>query len=137
MFSPHPGGRQMTVAILARLLYRPLIGSVTGASAALVIACTPATGMPGMRADLGGSRPAGQVSTAASVGPVIEVSNGCAGQNAEAETATGAPGFVYEIWIGCGGIGFARSTDGGAHFSTPVTAPGSGGASWDPSLAVA
>src|SRR5215475_8611808 len=46
------------------------------------------------------------------VGPVLEVSRGCQGQNAEVEQAVDYP-YVYEVWIGCGGIGFARSTDGG------------------------
>jgi hypothetical protein len=73
----------------------------------------------------------------ASVTPAAEVSRGCAGRNAEVETATAAPAYVYDVWIGCAGIGFARSADGGRHFGTPVTVPGSRGASWDPSLAVA
>jgi hypothetical protein len=66
---------------------------------------------------------------------IIDVSQGCAGQNAEVEEATAAPGFIYQVWIGCGGIGYARSTDGGATYSTAVEMPGSGGA-WDPSVAV-
>jgi hypothetical protein len=89
-----------------------------------------------MRADLAASR-APHVAAAASVSPVTEVSKGCAGRNAEVVTATGAPRYVYDLWIGCGGIGFARSTDGGLHFGTPMTAPGSQGASWDPAIAVA
>jgi hypothetical protein len=44
---------------------------------------------------------------------------------------------VYATWIGCGGIGFARSTDAGGHFGAPVTVPGSAGDSWDPAIAVA
>ncbi len=126
------------MATRVRLLSRPIMKSVTGASAALAIACSPAAGMPGMRAGLGTPRPAvAHVSTVAGVSPVTEVSKGCTGQNAEVETAAGAGGFVYDLWIGCTGIGFARSTDGGLHFGKPVTAPGSRGASWDPSLAVA
>jgi hypothetical protein len=66
---------------------------------------------------------------------VTEVSNGCARQNAEVEQATGAPDYVYEAWIGCGGEGFARSTDGGAHFQAPITLPDSSGSD-DPALAV-
>jgi len=126
----------MTVTIRARFITRPVIGSVAGASAVLAIACSPAGGTSGMHADAAAStRP--HVSTAASVSPVVEVSQGCAGRNAEVETAAAAPGYVYDLWIGCRGIGFARSTDGGLHFGKPVTAPGSPGASWDPSLAVA
>ncbi|HEV2373374.1 MAG TPA: sialidase family protein [Streptosporangiaceae bacterium] len=72
---------------------------------------------------------------------VIDVSQGCSGGNAEVEAATAAPDYVYDVWIGCGGIGFARSTDGGATFSKPITVPGSVGSqirqSWDPSVAVA
>jgi len=48
---------------------------------------------------------------------VTQVSH-CPGQNAEVETATSAPHYVYDLWIGCGGIGFARSTDGGPHWRT-------------------
>jgi hypothetical protein len=70
------------------------------------------------------------------VSPVTEISRGCSGTNSEAEAATGAPSYVYDLWIGCGGIGFARSTDGGGHFRAPVRMPGSAGG-WDPSIAVA
>ena len=66
---------------------------------------------------------------------IINVSQNCAGQNAEVEEATAAPSFIYQVWIGCGGIGFARSTDGGGTYSAGVEMPGSGGA-WDPSIAV-
>jgi len=69
-------------------------------------------------------------------GPVIDVSSACAGQNAEVEQAVAPPHYVYEAWIGCGGEGFARSTDGGAHFSTPITLPDSSGSD-DPAVAVA
>jgi hypothetical protein len=67
---------------------------------------------------------------------MIDISSGCAGGSAEVEEATAAPGYVYADWIGCGGIGFARSTDGGLHFSKAVTVPGSPGDSWDPAIAV-
>ena len=122
------------MAARAPVRSRPIVGTVIGASAILAIACSPAGGMSAMRADLATSR---APHAAAAVSPVTEVSKGCAGQNAEVETATGAPNYVYDLWIGCAGIGFARSTDGGLHFGKPVTAPGSRGASWDPSLAVA
>ncbi|MBO0706357.1 MAG: hypothetical protein J2P39_13615, partial [Candidatus Dormibacteraeota bacterium] len=69
------------------------------------------------------------------VGPVNEVSRGCGGQNAEVVQATGAPDYVYEAWIGCGGEAFARSLDGGAHFRSPITLPDSS-RSDDPALAV-
>jgi hypothetical protein len=71
------------------------------------------------------------------VGAIREVSAGCRGQNAEVEQAVDqARSYVYEAWIGCRGIGFARSTDGGRHFKKPITLHDSSGA-WDPAVAVA
>jgi hypothetical protein len=70
------------------------------------------------------------------VGPVIDVSSACAGQNAEVEQAVAPPHYVYEAWIGCGGEGFARSTDGGKTFGKPITLPDSSGSD-DPAIAVA
>jgi hypothetical protein len=75
-------------------------------------------------------------------GPITDISAACAGQNAEVEQAVDpARGYVYEEWMGCGGaIAFARSTNGGRTFGTPIVLPGSTGSnagSWDPSLAVA
>lgn len=72
------------------------------------------------------------------VGGISQISNGCAGSNAEVEQAvdTANGNYVYEAWIGCGGIGFARSIDGGVTFSAPMHIPGSTGA-WDPTVAVA
>jgi hypothetical protein len=78
--------------------------------------------------------PAFAVSSGA--GPVTDVSSACAGQNAEVEQAVAPPHYVYEAWIGCGGEGFARSADGGAHFSKPITLPDSS-QSDDPAVAVA
>jgi hypothetical protein len=69
-------------------------------------------------------------------GAIREVSR-CPGQNAEVEQAVDETrDYVFEEWIGCNGIGFARSTDGGEQFSRPIVLRGSGGA-WDPALAVA
>jgi hypothetical protein len=105
-------------------------------------AATPAaTATPRYRAGAG---------TGLRAGPVTEISRGCAGQNAEAEQAVDGR-FVYVAWIGCGGIGFARSTNGGRSFDRPVLVPGSAGHGsymsgiasgipkygWDPSVAVA
>ena len=83
------------------------------------------------------------------VGPVLEVSRGCAGQNAEVEQAADYP-YVYEAWMGCRGIAFARSTDGGHSFGHPRGVPGSAvpgvlrvgsffipKKGWDPAVAVA
>jgi hypothetical protein len=69
------------------------------------------------------------------VSPVTQVST-CGGYNAEVEQAVGKPHYVYEAWIGCGGEGFARSTDGGLHFQKPITLPESSGSD-DPAIAVA
>jgi hypothetical protein len=75
------------------------------------------------------------------VGSLWEVSRGCQGGNAEPIEAVAPPAFVYVAWIGCGGIGFARSRDGGFHFGKPMLVPGSRSSgsrsSWDPSLTVA
>lgn len=70
------------------------------------------------------------------LGPVNVVSTGCSRDNAEVVSAVGKPDYVYEAWIGCGGEGFARSTDGGLHFQQPITLPDSS-QSDDPALAVA
>jgi hypothetical protein len=70
------------------------------------------------------------------LGPVRVVSAGCSGPSAEVVSAVGKPDYVYEAWIGCGGEGFARSTDGGLHFHKPITLPDSS-QSDDPALAVA
>jgi hypothetical protein len=76
-----------------------------------------------------------------SVGPISVVSAACAGQNAEVEQAVDRSlGYVYEEWMGCSGIGFARSTDGGATFGAPISLPGAAGSNvnaWDPVVAVA
>jgi hypothetical protein len=64
------------------------------------------------------------------------ISAGCAGNSSEVEEAYGPPGYVYAEWIGCGGIGFARSADSGRHFGPPVTIPRSKGMSWDPAITV-
>src|SRR5881296_165390 len=73
--------------------------------------------------------------------PIAEVSQACdSGQNAEVEQAVDATlGYVYETWMGCRGIAFARSTDGGLTFDTPISVPDSTGSnynSWDPAVAV-
>src|SRR5437764_15042696 len=74
------------------------------------------------------------------IGPVSDISASCAGQNAEVEQAVDPKlGYVYETWMGCRGIAFARSTDGGLTFATPISVPDSTGSnynSWDPAAAV-
>jgi BNR/Asp-box repeat protein len=80
-------------------------------------------------------------SATSSVGPVTDVSSACPGQNAEVEQAVAPPRYVYEAWIGCGGEGFARSVDGGLHFSNPIMLPDSASSNStftdDPAVAVA
>ncbi|HTT86255.1 MAG TPA: sialidase family protein [Acidimicrobiales bacterium] len=76
--------------------------------------------------------------TGAVVGPITNISKPCTGQNAESYQAVAPSNHadVYEVWSGCSGVGFARSTNGGRTFGAPVTVPGSGGASpWDPTMA--
>jgi hypothetical protein len=82
-------------------------------------------------------RPQAPPPPAVRVSAVSNVSGGCAGQNAEVEQAADpVRGYVYEAWIGCDGIGFARSADGGLHFGPPMSVPGSA-QGWDPAVAVA
>lgn len=79
--------------------------------------------------------------TTYSVGPNLNLSATCSGQNAEVLQAVDRSlGYVYEEWMGCRGIAFARSTDGGRTFSTPISVPGSVGSNvntWDPAVTVA
>jgi hypothetical protein len=75
------------------------------------------------------------------VGPNVNMSASCSGQNAEVLQAVDRKlRYVYETWMGCRGIAFARSTDGGQHFQTPISVPGSVGSNvnaWDPAVTVA
>jgi hypothetical protein len=70
----------------------------------------------------------------------VEVVTGACNLTTNAEVVQAydrALGYLYEAWIGCGGIGFGRSIDGGFSFDTALTVPGSGIAStWDPSIAL-
>jgi len=70
---------------------------------------------------------------AASAPKVVLVSR-CAGSNAEPEQAV-AGHYVYEAWIGCQGIGFARSVNGGKKFGASHVVPSTGHL-WDPDVAV-
>jgi hypothetical protein len=73
-------------------------------------------------------------------GPVTDLTSRCSGQNAEVEQAADrTAGYVYEEWMGCSGIAFSRSSDGGQTWSAPINVPGSVGSgfnSWDPAVAV-
>jgi hypothetical protein len=79
--------------------------------------------------------------TTNSISPNVNISASCSGQNAEVLQAVDRTlGYVYEEWMGCRGIAFARSTDGGRTFETPISVPGSVGSNvnvWDPVVAVA
>ena len=83
----------------------------------------------------------GATAASLSAGPISDISATCAKQNAEVEQAVDpATGDIYEEWIGCSGIGFSRSTDGGQTWSPAITLPTGGGAgkkTWDPAVAVA
>ena len=59
----------------------------------------------------------------------------CGGVNGEVEQAVDGR-YVYEAWIGCQGIGFARSLNGGRKFGVTRQVPDRGHL-WDPSVAVA
>jgi hypothetical protein len=76
-------------------------------------------------------------SAAPQVTPMTKISAGCPGNSSEVEEAFAPPSYIYAEWIGCGGIGFARSADFGQHFATAMTVPGSRGFSWDPAITVA
>lgn len=59
--------------------------------------------------------------------------------NVEVAEATDASlGYLFAAWVGCGGIGFSRSIDGGYSFQAALAVPGSTtGVVSDPSVAVA
>ena len=113
---PRGGGRR--AGALASKLRLLAITTMAGACAVLGLAASSASAM------------------SSRVGPITDVSSACTGQNAEVEQAVAPPHYVYEAWIGCGGEGFARSVDGGAHFSAPITLPDSSHSD-DPAVAVA
>lgn len=76
-------------------------------------------------------------------GPVTQVSTTCTtgpGGNAEVESASDPRhGYVYDAWISCGQIGFARSADGGRTWSTAIDVPRqapTSDPSWDPAITV-
>lgn len=99
----------------------------------------------GVSSGTSGTQPATRPLGPASAGPLVNVSQSCGGSNAEVVQAVDpANGYIYEEWIGCHGIGFARSIDGGRSFARPMVLPGSscvhsfgGCSSWDPAISVA
>ncbi len=79
------------------------------------------------------------------VGPEVPVSWSLPGSNAEVEEAVDpVTHYLYVEWIAQGGIGFSRSTNGGASFGPATLLPGSldyfdptsgnYSSSWDPAL---
>jgi hypothetical protein len=76
------------------------------------------------------------------VGPVTKVSKNCktlSFGNAEVETASDPRhGYVYDLWINCAQIGFARSADGGRTWGRAIDVPRPAHArtSWDPAIVV-
>jgi hypothetical protein len=101
------------------------------------LACAIATAASGLVAPTA----AVAASLTPTVGPVVQVSQNCSGQNAEVEQATDPTSntYVYEVWMGCGGILFSRSKDGGRSFDPPISVPGSTGNTrnaWDPAVVV-
>jgi hypothetical protein len=119
------------------MLIRPIRSTASAAALmvltlAVVAACTSSPGTPSAHDTA--STPA--ASAGAQGTPVTDISAGCAGNSSEVEEAFAPPGYVYAEWIGCRGIGFARSADPGRHFGAALTVPGSQGFSWDPAITV-
>ena len=106
--------------------------ALTGLTLAATQACTTAPGRDAAHSPAPAPSAAQPQITA-----MTDISARCAGNSSEVEEAFAPPGFVYAEWIGCGGIGFARSTDSGRHFDAAMTVPGSRGFSWDPAITVA
>src|ERR1700722_11868303 len=99
---------------------------------ALTLAAVPAcTSGPARTTAHGTATP--DTATPDTAPPMTDISR-CAGGSSEVEEAFAPPGYVYAEWIGCGGIGFARSADSGRHFGPALTVPGSPGFSWDPAI---
>jgi hypothetical protein len=125
----------VAVTSRGRNRYGKILGALGGAAVLLTLTSPPRLAEPGTGASLSTALAADAAPAAGGVSPVTQVSR-CPGRNAEVETATGAPHYVYDVWIGCGGIGFARSSDGGLHFGRSMTVPGSARFSWDPAITV-
>jgi len=118
------------------MLIRPL-RSPALAVALLVLALVAVPGCTAAPSNPAPSRTVPTSPTGPQVTPVTDISAGCTGNSSEVEEAFAPPDYVYAEWIGCGGIGFARSADSGRHFGPAVTVPGSRGFSWDPAITVA
>ena len=136
------------VALLLVSLLGPSLsatGSARGETAVLRSPVPPATVR--VEGTTGGSSPAGPVSALGALASpsnvLVDAPCQLNGSNAEVQqTYDSARGILYELWIGCGGIGFSRSLDGGRSFQPAFVVPGSvpegiPGESWDPSIALA
>jgi hypothetical protein len=110
---------------------RLLLGALPPIVGVMALVAPPAAAVTSQRA---------AATRAPVISPVTDVSSACAGQNAEVEQAVDQTlHYVYEAWIGCLGIGFAGSVDGGLHFSAPISIPrsfGPNGTGWDPAITV-
>ncbi|MFF2142996.1 hypothetical protein [Kitasatospora sp. NPDC058190] len=127
-------------------LLRSLIAGLCAAVTALALAAGPAQAAP---VDTHGpAQPAEQQNRSAgptasyAISTPTNISAACTGQDAETIQAVDpTANAVYDTWMGCKGIGFAGSPDGGATFGAPVTLPGSvgqkGSRTWDPAITVA
>jgi hypothetical protein len=123
-----------------RIGRKPRIGVLAAAGA--VALAMPAGGA--MAAEPGGAAPSGAKPASRPVaGPVRQISRTCTAApvgNAESETASDPRhGYVYDVWISCGQIGFARSADSGHTWSRAIDVPRrepASNPSWDPAIAV-
>ncbi|MGW3043299.1 hypothetical protein ACWC9T_25390 [Kitasatospora sp. NPDC001159] len=132
-----------------RATLRSLIAGLCAGVTALALAVGPAQAAPvDTRSSAQPVQPAEHQNHAAgptasyAISTPVNISASCTGQNAETIQAVDpAVNAVYDTWIGCKGIGFAGSLDGGSTFGTAVMLPGSvgqkGGRSWDPAITVA
>lgn len=138
MFRPGPLGPAASFAVAVVLLLTVAPPSVPGAPLASPASTAAPAGSPLVPHGL--LRTQGFVPTRpmATGNNTLVVGNCSSGGNAEVEQAyDAANGYLYEAWIGCQGIGFSRSTDGGLSFGSVQTVPGSLGYSWDPAIALA
>ncbi len=100
----------------------------------------PTPPLAALASPLGSAAPGSPPAAAPTVRNVLaDAPCNASGGNAEVVQAYDpAQSILYETWIGCGGIGFSRSVDGGYSFEPAIAVPPSlTGSSWDPSIALA
>ncbi len=119
-----------------------LMASPGSPPASMPGASHPGPGWGGSKGHVGDGP--GRSHPAVRVGPEVPVSWSLPGFNAEVEEAANpVTHYIYALWIAPNGIGFSRSTDGGASFRPSVIVPGSedfsnqttSASSWDPAIA--